>query len=151
MGKLRNMRKGNFVLLFGCLLGFLNMCLYWLNMHSAYYRDMNMRLLVPAALVWIAPAAAFVIGLYSKNPVYDLLRDALRVAAAGMTAVGGGIFISMRVESFGYIFGSNLEAGNQAAFSAANQAVFAIVLFIATWIVTVIGAFFSIGIGRCED
>ncbi|WP_089984748.1 hypothetical protein [Clostridium sp. C105KSO13] len=67
------------------------------------------------------------------------------MVAAVLIIVSAVTFIGMRVESFGYIFGSNLEMGNKAAFSAGRQAIVGIVLFMITWIISVIASFMPVG------
>ena len=47
--------------------------------------------------------------------------------------------------SFGYIYGSNLELGNQQAFDAAGQAITLIVVFVVTWIVSLVASFLEVG------
>lgn len=142
---MKNLKKGNILLLAAVVLSFINCVLYVLNMNASYYKDMNGTLVCLAVLSFAAPAAAFFLGLRDESKGRLFASDVLRVAAAALLAAAGGLFISMRVESFGYIFGSNLEIGNKAAFAGANQAVAAIVLFVITWIVTMISGFFRIG------
>ncbi|WP_197276432.1 hypothetical protein [Bacillus sp. JCM 19034] len=60
------------------------------------------------------------------------------------TLFAGVTFIEMRLESFGYIFGSNLELGNEAAFEAGSQAVKGIMLFAVTWVLSSIVAFLDV-------
>jgi hypothetical protein len=51
----------------------------------------------------------------------------------------------MRLESFGYIYGSNLELGNDLAFEAGNQAIWTIIIFMVNWIVSLVAAFLPVG------
>lgn len=67
------------------------------------------------------------------------------MVAAVLIIVSAVTFIGMRVESFGYIFGSNLEMGKKAAFSVGRQAIVGIVLFMITWIISVIASFMPVG------
>lgn len=85
------------------------------------------------------------ISLFSKVKTMFLVADISRIITALLIILGGVTFISMRLESFGYIFGSNLEMGNDAAFEAGTQAIMIIILFMLTWLLAVIAAFFDIG------
>jgi hypothetical protein len=67
------------------------------------------------------------------------------VAGSALIIYAGATFISMRVESFGYIYGSNLELGNQLTFDAGGQAIALIVVFVVTWIISLVASFLEVG------
>lgn len=142
---MKKLKKGSVVLLLAVVLSFVNFILYLLNMNASYYKDMNGALVCLSLLSVVVLAAAAVLAVVSQAKGIVFASDILRVAGAALIVAAGGLFISMRVESFGYVFGSNLEIGNKAAFAAANQAVAAIILFGVTWLVTLISGFFRIG------
>lgn len=105
--------------------------------------QVNVLYLLAAALVLLL----LTIGLsfYAKTKSLLMAADISRIAASLLIILGGVRFISMRLESFGYIFGSNLEMNNEAAFDAGSQAIMIIVIFVATWLISVIAAFFDVG------
>lgn len=119
--------------------------LYISNVNKAYYQDMqvNVLYLLAAALVFLL----LTIGLsfHAKTKSLLMAADISRIVASLLIILGGVRFISMRLESFGYIFGSNLEMNNEAAIDAGSQAIMIIVIFVATWLISVIAAFFDIG------
>lgn len=119
--------------------------LYISNVNKAYYQDMqvNVLYLLAAALVFLL----LTIGLsfHAKTKSLLMAADISRIVASLLIILGGVRFISMRLESFGYTFGSNLEMNNEAAFDAGSQAIMIIVIFVATWLISVIAAFFDIG------
>lgn len=116
--------------------------LYISNVNKAYYQDMqvNVLYLLAAALVFLL----LTIGLsfYAKTKSLLMAADISRIVASLLIILGGVRFISMRLESFGYIFGSNLEMNND---HAGSQAIMIIVIFVATWLISVIAAFFDVG------
>lgn len=132
----------------GSVLNFISMALiavtavmYYLNGNHAYYRDFrsNLLILLIAALV-IALVPSF---LKAESKYVKIIADVCRVVVPMIVIYTGVRFLAMRVESFGYIFASNLEAGNEAALNGAMQAVWTLVVFVIAWILTVIVSFFS--------
>ncbi|MBF6626037.1 hypothetical protein [Tuanshanicoccus lijuaniae] len=120
--------------------------LYVMNVNQPYYQDMNTSvLMVILAAVF---AATLPLVLKSNDRMIQILSDVSRIIAPTLIIFAGIKFLSMRVESFGYIFASNLEAGNDAAMTAAVQAVWLLVLFVITWIISVIVSFFKINLSR---
>ena len=112
--------------------------MYIMNATAPYYEDLNGDIIfILAAAVGVLVAVVML-----KNP---LIVDLCRVVAAALIIYAGGSFISMRVESFGYIYGSNLELGNQQAFDAGGQAIVLIVLFVITWIISLVASFLEVG------
>ena len=119
--------------------------LYIANVNQPYYQDMNQNVVFVMVGALVCIAAALVLPAVSDNCVLKVVADVARVAGAALIILAGATFIGMRVESFGYIYGSNLELGNDAAFTAGNQAIWTIVLFVVTWIISVISAFLPTG------
>ena len=119
--------------------------LYIANVNQPYYQDMNQNVVFAMVGALVCIAAALVLPAVSSNCVLKVVADAARVAGAALIILAGATFIGMRVESFGYIYGSNLELGNDAAFTAGNQAIWTIVIFVVTWIISVVAAFLPTG------
>ena len=119
--------------------------LYIANVNQPYYQDMNQNVVFAMVGALVCIAAALVLPAVSNNCVLKVVADVARVAGAALIILAGATFIGMRVESFGYIYGSNLELGNDAAFTAGNQAIWTIVIFVVTWIISVIAAFLPTG------
>ena len=119
--------------------------LYIANVNQPYYQDMNQNVVFAMVGALVCIAAALVLPAVSNNCVLKVVADVARVAGAALIILAGATFIGMRVESFGYIYGSNLELGNDAAFTAGNQAIWTIVIFVVTWIISVVAAFLPTG------
>ncbi|MDO5100230.1 MAG: hypothetical protein Q4D52_01495 [Eubacteriales bacterium] len=118
--------------------------LYIMNVNTAYYSDMNIKVLG----LFVAAAVLLCVALFftqrSRAKAQVLLFDLMRVAAAALLIYAATSFVSMRVESFGYIFGSNLEMNNAAAQSAGNQAVLTIIVSVVAWVLVVLSSFFEL-------
>ena len=119
--------------------------LYIANVNQPYYQDMNQNVVYVMVGALACIAVALVLPAVSNNGVLKIVADIARVVGAALIILAGATFIGMRVESFGYIYGSNLELGNDAAFTAGNQAIWTIVIFVVTWILSVIAAFLPNG------
>ena len=119
--------------------------LYIANVNQPYYQDMNQNVVFVMVGALACIAVALVVPAVTDNCVLKIVSDVARVVGAALIILAGATFIGMRVESFGYIYGSNLELGNDAAFTAGNQAIWTIVLFVVTWIISVISAFLPTG------
>ena len=118
--------------------------LYVANVNAPYYEDMNIN--VVYTLIGALAAVVVAIALSGcENAFAKLIADVARVAASALIIYAGVTFIGMRLESFGYIYGSNLELGNDAAFAAGGQAIAGIIVFVVTWIVSLIAAFLPTG------
>lgn len=135
---MKNQKFGSWAYLVVAVLTVVCLVMYVMNATAPYYEDLdgNMVFFLAAAVGVIA--AAIVV----KNPV---IADLCRVAASALIIYAGATFISMRVESFGYIYGSNLELGNQQAFDAGGQAIALIVVFVVTWLISLIASFLEVG------
>ena len=135
---MKNQKFGSWAYLVIAVLTVVCLVMYVMNATAPYYEDLdgNMIFFLAAAVGVIA--AAIVV----KNPV---IADLCRVAASALIIYAGATFISMRVESFGYIYGSNLELGNQQAFDAGGQAIALIVVFVVTWIISLVSSFLEVG------
>ncbi len=119
--------------------------LYIANVNQPYYQDMNQNVVYAMVGALACIAVALVLPAVSDNCVLKVVADIARVVGAALIILAGATFIGMRVESFGYIYGSNLELGNDAAFTAGNQAIWTIVIFVVTWIISVIASFLPTG------
>ncbi len=119
--------------------------LYIANVNQPYYEDMNQNVVYVMVGALACIAVALVLPAVSDNCVLKIVADIAKVVGAALIILAGATFIGMRVESFGYIYGSNLELGNDAAFAAGGQAIAAIVIFVITWIISVVAAFLPTG------
>lgn len=145
MGFLKKQKVGFYLNAVVWILAIASLVIYVSNVNKPYYKDMNTSVVFMMIGAIISMLVAFVLVQVSENTVMRIISDILRITAAVLVIEAGVKFITMRVESFGYIFGSNLEMGNTAAFTAANQAVVGIVVFVVTWLLALIASFFSIG------
>lgn len=119
--------------------------LYIANVNQPYYQDMNQSVVYAMVGALACVAVALVLPAVSNNCVPKIVADIARVVGAALIILAGATFIGMRVESFGYIYGSNLELGNDAAFTAGGQAIWTIVIFVVTWIISIVAAFLPTG------
>ena len=119
--------------------------LYIANVNQPYYQDMNQNVVFAMVGALVCIAVALVLPAVSDKGALKVVADVARVVGAALIILAGATFIGMRVESFGYIYGSNLELGNDAAFTAGNQAIWTIVIFVVTWIISVIASFLPTG------
>ena len=135
---MKNQKIGSLAYLVVAVLTVVCLVMYIMNATAPYYEDLDGNLIFFLAAAVGVIAAALVL----KN---QILADLCRVAGSALIIYAGGTFISMRVESFGYIYGSNLELGNQQAFDAGGQAIALIVVFIITWIISLVASFLEVG------
>jgi len=119
--------------------------LYIANVNQPYYQDMNQNVVFAMVGALVCIAVALVLPAVSDKGVLKIVADIARVAGAALIILAGATFIGMRVESFGYIYGSNLELGNDAAFTAGNQAIWTILIYVVTWVISVVAAFLPVG------
>jgi len=127
------------------IMSIVSIIVYVSNVSTAYYEDMNVSVVVMMVCALVFIIATIVLSQIAKGKLVTIVVDVFRVASAVLIILCGVTFISMRIESFGYIFASNLELGNEAAFSAGSQAITGIVLFVVTWILATVASFFEIG------
>ena len=118
------------------------------NGNTVYYNDVASLGGIIAAIVFaiVFTVAAVVVsetGL-GENRYASLAADVVRAVGAMLMIVACLTFLNERVESFGYIFGSNIELGNETAFTAGGQAISVIVLCAVTWIISVVSAAFAV-------
>ncbi|MBQ7850966.1 MAG: hypothetical protein IJ343_14675 [Clostridia bacterium] len=142
---LKNQKIGFWAYAVVAVLAIVCLGLYIANVNQPYYQDMNLSIVFAMVGALVCIAAALVLPAVSDKGVLKVVADVARVAGAALIILAGATFIGMRVESFGYIYGSNLELGNDAAFTAGNQAIWTIVIFVVTWIISVIAAFLPTG------
>lgn len=140
---MKNQKFGSLVYLVVAILTLVCLVMYVMNATAPYYEDMNANIVVMLVAALVAIGAALY--LPQNTQVNRIIADLCRVAAAALIIYAGGTFVSMRVESFGYIYGSNLELGNQLAFDAGGQAIALIVVFIITWIISLVASFLEVG------
>lgn len=114
---------------------------YVLNVNQPYYDDMDVSIVYMMVGAVVALAASLALPQLGDNVIVKILADVCRVAASALIILAGASFIGMRVESFGYIYGSNLELGNEGAFVAGGQAITTIVLFVVTWVLSLVASF----------
>lgn len=140
---MKNQKFGNWVYLVVAVMTIVALVMYVMNVNTPYYQDMNASVIVMLVVALAAMGVALV--LPQNTVVNKVIVDLARVLATGMIILAAATFIGMRVESFGYIYGSNLELGNQQAFDAAGQAITLIVVFVVTWIVSLVASFLEVG------
>lgn len=135
---MKNQKFGSWAYLVVAVLTVVCLVMYVMNATAPYYEDLDGTVVALLVAAVVAIGAAIVV----KFPV---VADLCRVAASALIIYAGATFISMRVESFGYIYGSNLELGNQQAFDAGGQAIALIVVFVVTWIISLVASFLEVG------
>ena len=119
--------------------------LYVLNANTAYYSDLNGMIAGLAAAALVCTVVSYVLAGAKPSMATGVVSDVLRVVAPALLFYGAAVFIGARAQSLGQIFGSNLELGNQAAYTAGTQAIVTIVVFLVAWLVSVIAAFMKLG------
>jgi hypothetical protein len=142
---LKNQRKGFFVYIIAAVMAVISLGVYVSNVLRPYYEDMNISVVLMILGALLLMIIAIVLPQIVRGIGINIIVDISRVAAAVLIIWAAVTFIGMRLESFGYIFASNLELGNEEAFSAGNQAVTGIILLVITWIISVAAAFLSVG------
>ena len=146
MKLIKQQKKGFFIAyVITAIMAAASLITYVLNVSAAYYKDMKISVVIMMICALACIAAVILLPLIVKGKMVWIIADALRVAAAVLIIRAGAAFIGMRVESFGYIYGSNLELGNEAAFSAGTQAITGIIFFVITWILSLAASFFEMG------
>ena len=118
--------------------------IYVANVNAPYYEDMNINVVYTLVAALVTLVVAIALSGCDKT-VSKVICDVARVAASALIIYAGVTFIGMRLESFGYIYGSNLELGNAEAFTAGNQAIWTIIVFVVNWIVSLVAAFLPTG------
>ncbi len=142
---IKNQKSGFLAYVLVAILTVVCLGIYVANVNAPYYEDMNINVVYTLIGALATIAIAIVLPIVSDNAVVKLISDVARVAASALIIFAGVTFIGMRLESFGYIYGSNLEMGNEAAFTAGNQAIWGIIIFVVTWIVSLVAAFLPTG------
>ncbi|MEX5397242.1 hypothetical protein ABPH35_02440 [Streptococcus sp. ZJ93] len=116
---------------------------YIANVNQPYYQDMNSVVLTTLVATLMLSFVPFGLRYIHSQRAKFIFSNVFKFALPSFIIFSGVRFLAMRVESFGYIFASNLEAGNEAATTAATQAVLLLVLFVVTWFLSVVTAFLS--------
>lgn len=144
MRTLKNVALGFYGYIMVAIMTLISLMLYVSNVNKPYYQDMNSKVVIMLVGALVSAIVVIALTLLKSNRILTVVSDLLRVVLVALIIVAGITFIGMRVESFGYIFASNLELGNEAAFSAGTQAIFGIVVFIVTWILSLVTAFMNV-------
>ena len=139
-----NKKSGFFAYVLVAILTVVCLALYVANVNAPYYEDMNINVVYTLIAALVTLVAAIALSGCDKT-VSKVICDVARVAASALIIYAGVTFIGMRLESFGSIYGSNLELGNDLAFAAGNQAIWTIITFMGTWIVSLVAAFLPTG------
>lgn len=116
---------------------------YIVNVNQPYYQDMNQMVLGVLIGTVALSFLPFMLNKIEEPKARFIFRTAVKIGLPAFIIFAGVQFLAMRVESFGYIFASNLEAGNTEATNAGTQAIFLLILFVITWLVSVVAAFVS--------
>jgi hypothetical protein len=145
MGFIKNQKVGFVAYALVAIMAIISFIVYVSNVNTPYYQDMNTSVVLMMVCAIVSIVAAITLPQIATGKIVYIAVDAFRVASAVLIIMSGVTFIGMRVESFGYIFGSNLELGNEAAFSAGSQAITGIILFVVTWILSLIASFMEVG------
>ncbi|WP_078549676.1 hypothetical protein [Litchfieldia alkalitelluris] len=145
MDFLKKQKLGFIAYIVVAVMTIVSLSLYISNVNKPYYEDMRMDVIFILVGALLAMLFAIILPQIVDSKASRVIVDISRVASTVLIIWAGVSFISMRVESFGYIFGSNLEMGNEAAFDAGEQAIMLIVIFLITWILSIIASFFSVG------
>ncbi len=127
------------------VLAIVTLVLYVLNVNQSYYVDMNASVAAMVVAAVVCLVAGFGLASASDKLAVSIVSDVLRVAAPALLFYAAAVFVGMRAQSLGQIFGSNLELGNESAYAAGTQAIYTIALFLVSWLVSVIAAFTRIG------
>lgn len=118
------------------------------NGNTEYYGDAGSLGGIIAMLIvsLVLVIAANIVAQFSfaDNKFVSIGVAVVRAVAAMLVIIAGIAFIGERIESFGYIYGSNLELGNDAAFAAGGQAITTIIICVIAWVLALIAACFSV-------
>lgn len=142
---MKNQRIGFYGYLVLIALSLATAIVYIINSVRPYYEDFSIGLLI---IILIAIVLAVGVTFYKPKDdrkVFKIITDVARIIVSILLIWAAATFIGARLESFGYIFGSDLELGNDEAFAAGSQAINLIILFVVTWIVSLVVSFFPIG------
>ena len=142
---IKNQKIGFWAYALVAVLAIVCLGLYIANVNQPYYLDVNHNVVNMTAGAVVCFIVALLLPAKSEKNSMKIVADVARVAGAALIILAGATFIGMRVESFGYIYGSNLELGNDAAFTAGGQAIWTIVIFVVTWIISIVAAFLPTG------
>lgn len=144
---MKNVKKqslGFWATLLVAVLAIASLAIYVANVNAPYYEDMNLNVIYMMAGALVAIAVSLGLSQVKGCAIVRIVTDLARIAACALIIWAGVTFLGMRLESFGYIYGSNLELGNEAAFSAGGQAIWGIILFMVTWVLSVVAAFMKV-------
>lgn len=115
------------------------------NATNGYYNDPNSTVILLAAVGVILVIVSIALAQAADtNPVLDTILALVRVLIPVAIMAAGMVFVTGRVYSYGIIFGSDLEAGNEAAHSAAVESIVAMGFCAGSAVLAAITAFFSI-------
>lgn len=145
MGFLKKQRIGFIPYIIVAVMAIVTLSVYISNVNAPYYEDMRMSVVWMMIGALVSILIALILPQFSGSKAIKFVTDVFRVITAVLIIWAGVTFIDMRLESFGYIFGSNLELGNEAAYEAGTQAVMGIILFVITWVLSIIVSFLDVG------
>lgn len=116
---------------------------YIANVNQPYYQDMNTVVLATLIGTLVLSMVPFGLKYIHSEQARFICSNSLKIVLPAFIIFAGVQFLAMRVESFGYIFASNLEAGNAEATTAGTQAILLLVLFVLAWLLSVVTSFVS--------
>lgn len=143
MNILKKQGTGAWLLAVSFLLTIVSLIIYAVNSNGSYYS--NAGYTVPLTIIGIVVAvAALVTGEFAdRSIIVAKISDVLRIAFPILIMCAAAAFFSGRAESFAIIFFSDLEAGNEVAFSAATVAIVGIVFYLVASIMGAVSAYFK--------
>lgn len=110
-----------------------------LNVNPGIYAELIISILLIAVIFVLDNT-----NMLKNENIRSILISILRVVICILIGVGFINFTGARVENIGYLFGSDLYLGNEPAIAAVTQSITVIVLLAITWLISLIGTFFSL-------
>lgn len=145
---IKKQRVGFYGSIITCVFIIVSFALVIANGNQPYYGDTASLMGIVAMLIiaLVLTIAHMIISEFdfADKRIGSILLPLLKAVACLLIIVAGINFAGERIESFGFIFGSNLEQGNESAFIAGGQAITVIEICIITWLISVVTAFFSV-------
>lgn len=145
MDFIKKQKIGFLAYLLVAILTGVSLVVYIMDVNMPYYEDMDASVASLISIALLLSVAVLVLPQFMNGKVANIIVDVCRIALSVLIIWACVSFLAMRVESFGYIFGSNLELGNDAAYEAANMAVVGLILLAVTWVFSVIASFLPVG------
>lgn len=131
------------------IMALVSMILYGVNASNDYYIGrgsfVDALVFVFTILAILLIAARVVLSeLMDGNKIVKYACDGAILVACVFIASAFMCFVSQRVYDIGIVLGSDLEAGNDAAYSAVMQSIAGFVLYGITLLIAVVSAFFGV-------